>query len=229
MGPCCQYSRAILVLCYNIVVEKIVKPYATLGIVPGNVLQFDTIRELVAFETLLAGAIDPQLNDARDRIWNDRDEVSRYLKPPKFIGSFLNIALTVMPNPYERIVDARSRGWKMYTPGRFERDSDLNRSTIEYFTGFCFTAIAKTTGKPAAEVVEAEMWYYPTTNTRLCLATDPDKQRPSNHNGPSIQRTVTKPRLKPIAGAVTDPTLQKLGFATLWQRAQQAKIDSQAV
>jgi hypothetical protein len=89
---------------------------------PGTVVELSDITELAAFETCVAYNIDPDMVPSAREAWEARPHVRDLIRPPKFNGTIASIALEVMADPYERLLDAKERGWR--TPaskGRNER------------------------------------------------------------------------------------------------------------
>ncbi|HSW37585.1 MAG TPA: hypothetical protein VLG37_04440 [Candidatus Saccharimonadales bacterium] len=124
---------------------------------PGRVLDFGRLDDLHPFEDDIAPLVDPTYD--RDT-WLGRVPLKGLLTPDGFHGRVDDISLTVMAEPYERLLNARQRG-KRINPGRYERTTKASQAQIGQFLGFTFKAAAYTGRQSKVSPLEAEIWYAP--------------------------------------------------------------------
>jgi hypothetical protein len=74
-------------------VHKDLRPYQLNELTSGDVIEFADINELVAFEDMVAQAIDPTCAKA----WASRRHLRDLIRPPKFNGTIADIKL--IPGP----------------------------------------------------------------------------------------------------------------------------------
>ncbi len=173
---------------------------------PGDRIDFANITEIPAFEDIVAEIIDKKVDEIlpeRPNVlnlaaWGGRVAVSELLRPPKFNGSITDISLTVMHEPYERLVNARERGWKLDSGNVIRtREDEQNLALLSTYKGFEFIGNAFSTGRGVIGQISAELWYAPMP---LDNKTNKPKRIPyqSIHRnaGSSILRFVTKPKLE---------------------------------
>src|SRR4051794_30297011 len=87
---------------------------------PGDVIKLSNITELTAFEDMIVDIVQPDHNPDK---WATREKLRDLIRPPRFNGTIADIELTVMADPYERLLDAPERGWQ----GGHGRGSVLGR------------------------------------------------------------------------------------------------------
>lgn len=128
-------------------------------LLPGNIISFGDITELAAFEEVLAHVVNPE-HDVN--LWAARIALRDLIRPPKFNGTIGNINLTVIENPYDRLLDAVDRGWRVGR-GVAQRalSTEKSRQLIARFHGFGFTADAMSSGRGITGQIQTELWYYP--------------------------------------------------------------------
>lgn len=130
---------------------------------PGTIIELSNIAELPVFEDAIAPYVEPEFDP---EIWATRPPVDELLRPRingrLFYGSLGNITLAVMADPYEKLLSARDREWKLTSRGNLNRTGiDADQAIAHYF-GVEFSAEAFTSSQRSAiGLVTAEMWYYP--------------------------------------------------------------------
>ena len=194
--------------------------YDRLGVAPGDIITFDDITEVVKFEDVIAKAVDPFMNDANKDAWAARNKLNDELKVPKFNGRLLDISLTVMPDPYGRLLTRADRGLSIQSGGNHERPSAASASTLISYTNFFFKATAKSSGKPAIGVIESELWYYPVA----LWGVQGNLYKQFNANfGRSLSRAVTKPKLEKDKFIEHDEAARRIGFKVLQDQIRRAR------
>jgi hypothetical protein len=171
---------------------------------PGTVIELADSTQLSAFEDLIAQSVDPNYNPD---FWLARPKLRDLIRPPKFNGTIANIKLEVIGEPYERLLDARERGWQLGKgPGKFELSGESAQSRIEKYKGFSFTADAKSSGRGVIGQIQAELFYYPVYD------------RPERHydkEGKGVTRILTKPKIERERFIQLDETSRRIGFEVL--------------
>jgi hypothetical protein len=128
-----------------------------------------------------------------------------------------------MENPYNRLIDIRSSGFSIIGgSGRRKRETDLNIPTIASYTGFTFTATAKSTGRPAIGTVESALWYFPVLLSQSDT-THSIRKYTSSSGGRSVVRLVANPRMEPGKVIEDDETARRIGFELLRTQMMQAQ------
>jgi hypothetical protein len=186
-------------------------------LLPGDVIDFADITELAAFEDGLADVVQPKHDPV---LWAARRELRDLIRPPKFNGTIANVYLTVMANPYERLLDADMRGWtggpKMVLGKSHELSSQAADLHASRYIGFILTANAKSSGRGIIGQIQAEMWYFPIPPTIASAGKNYRTQnRLSNNYGETIRRIVTKPRYEMGLFLAHDASSRKIGFDKL--------------
>ncbi len=203
---------------------------------PGNIFELSDITELAAFEGLVAPEVDPFYNHI---LWQSRLPLKELIRPPKFNGTIANIKLTVMNNPYDRLLDANQRGWKFKSRAQTHKlQSDISKAQIPNYRGFVFTGDAKSSGRGTIGQVQAEIWYYPLPKN---LRIDPEGKLHIGFNttksgerryysytnkkdieiigakayGEAMRRIVTMPKLEAEKFIALNETARRIGFAVL--------------
>src|SRR4051794_1133380 len=130
----------------------------------GDVIRFADIAELAAFEDMLAGVVAPKHDP---ELWAARTHLREHIKPPKYHGNIMNIELTVMEDPYKRLLDARERGWssssrEMRLDNVPHVSPELAAGYLPKFKGFTLTAEPRSS-QPGlrGQQIQAELWYFP--------------------------------------------------------------------
>lgn len=173
---------------------------------PGDVIEFGDLREVPTFEDMVAVSIDDRIsklfpertNVLNLSAWAGRTAIRELISPPKFHGTIANVRLDVMEEPYERLIDARERGWKFQRgASNFQRTSDdaLSVALLPEYRGFVLSADAKSSGRGTVGQIVAELWYAPVPFD-FHNASSTLNQRTSLHGGSSVFRVITSPRLE---------------------------------
>jgi len=197
----------------------------------GDVITFAHLSEMTAFEDLIAPLVEPDNNTA---VWSMRPPLKDSLKPDKFFGNLLQPALTIMASPYDRLLDARSRGQKFPKgASNFARNGSITDELIARCLGFVFTAETNSLAigsKPAQ--IQAELWYYPTPpvikavgrKTRTLASGEvteytvtKDYVVPRQETDPAIRRVTTLPKRETKNFIVPDESARKVGLSALQQ------------
>jgi hypothetical protein len=205
---------------------------------PGNVIEFADIAELVAFEEVIASEVDPEYNPV---IWASRQALRDLIRPPTFNGTMADIRLEVMADPYDRLLDARERGWKIGRgQGSFRLKSELAEELIPRYRGFTLLANPKSSRPGSLSQIQSELWYYPTplyvashigseakSSNRTKsgeireyqYTTTQDHIRPSSayHRG-EIRRIVARPKMETERFIEHDASARRIGFQVLRQQ-----------
>ena len=170
----------------------------------------------MSFEDTVAEVVDPMLYGDRKAAWYGRSALRDQIYPSKFNGRLLDITLTVMDQPYDRLLDAQERGWRLNTGGSYNRESELNSDTKKRFAGFIFSALAKSTGRPALGLVQSELWYFPIA--RIDNGYGSAYEHLKGNGGRSVIRVVTKPRLDTEIFELAHSQSKKIGYEVLRQQ-----------
>lgn len=165
---------------------------------PGAIIEFNDITELPAFEDALAEAIDPDMTPARSEAWQGRVNIQNLIRPHKFYGRITDVHLEVMAEPYQRLIDARERGWQVGRGGSYRLTSKFADQLIPQYRGFIFRATALR-GRMEIDQIRAELWYYPVSVTsyihpesgKVCIYKETEA-----HSGCSVIRVVAKPKME---------------------------------
>jgi hypothetical protein len=191
---------------------------------PPIIITLDDITQFPAFEDVVADDIQPIRLEGQREAWEGRVPIRNLLRPPKFNGSIRSIALMAMEDPYDRLLDARERGWAFPHGGKTVRRLDIDEAR-EYTRGFTFTADAQSSGKGIVGQIQAEMWYMRAPynehryirlneNKELVVRTSSSFST-GNHGGAIVYRRITKPKLEKDAFIRADAESRKIGWAVL--------------
>jgi hypothetical protein len=206
---------------------------------PGTIIELDDIAALRKFEDMIAGVVNPEFNPV---IWAARESIGDLLRPPMFNGRLTDIRLVTMEDPYDRLLDAKERGWQFPKSGGTHRlRSAVADSVIPLYRGFTMLANARSSRGGFVGQVETEAWYYPvphnivrragavsiktytrkdgTTATYRSVARQ-DQIRFPTHIGLTVRRAVTKPKLKEEDFIKLDANARRVGEAILRQAMQ---------
>lgn len=207
------------------------------GLNPGDVISFADMRELMDFEELLAPLVDPKANL---ELWQARPKIGNLLRPPNYNGTPRDITLTTMSDPYDRLLDARERGWQFSHKGKIGAERTEPESVRGKYIGFIFDAEAHSTDFRKRGRISAELWYYPTsraihkagTKASSYITKDGEKHqylrsKDSSFSkgasvGESIRRVVTRPKYDKERFAAAHDTSRSVGFIILAQAMRQA-------
>ena len=186
---------------------------------PGDVIRFADITELTAFEDIIAGGVESKHDP---ELWAARPNLRDLIRPPKFNGTIADIKLTVMADPYERLLDAPKRGWKNgYARGtilgkKHELSSSFAANLIPRYRGFILTADAKSSGRGTIGQIQAELWYFPLTpQSNKAGENYRAVNRFRDDYGDTIKRIVTKPNFEAGRFASADAASRTIGFNQL--------------
>ncbi|HSX53280.1 MAG TPA: hypothetical protein VLF90_02845 [Patescibacteria group bacterium] len=160
---------------------------------PGNIIELADIRELVMFEDIIAAEVEPYYDKV---LWAGRQPIGELIRPKKpvvFNGTIANIHLEVMDEPYERLLDARQRGWKIPGRGIFQLTSRFAGELIPRYRGFRLTAEPKSSKPGILGQIQAELWYYPVP--LYGKNKNSGRGRHGNH-GETIKRRATEPKME---------------------------------
>ena len=126
---------------------------------PGSRIEFGDITQLHAFEDVIAPIVDPYY---RPEHWEARVALRELLRVPKFNGRIGNIALHVMDEPYEQLMTASRRGWKIAGgSGNHARTASQSRADRAKFIGFDLEATGSSTGRKEVYSIQSKLWYAP--------------------------------------------------------------------
>lgn len=197
-------------------------PYELMGVKPGDTITFTDVTELPAFENIVAEAVDPTMRQIERDAWLARTALRDELQVPKFYGRIMNICLTVMDDPYQQLIHSNERNYKLQAKtGCLIRKSEVNLPTINRYTGFRFSAVAKSTGKPPIGTITSELWYFP-----VSLRTNKASQIYTNSagiGGRSVHRLVAIPHLERNRFIEQDEASRHIGLEVLRNRLRWAR------
>lgn len=177
----------------------------------GDIISFDNMSHVAAFEDLLADHIDPQMTANMHNAWQGRVAIRELLRVPDFNGRLANITMAVMEEPYERRLDARERGWKL--PAR--TPPSAHPEVIDSYHGFSFFAEAKSSGRGRIGQIQAEMWYY--AAPRYVGRESGFRYSKKLVGGASVGRLVTLPRFEKRAFVELQEEARRIAFLALQQ------------
>jgi hypothetical protein len=164
-------------------------------LVPSDVIRFATFDELIAFEQLIAAFVDPGHNKY---LWSARPSLRGFLLSPKFLGTATNLHLTMIADPYERLLDAHERGWAgerrsgMMIGRKRALSTTLKPLLIPRYRGFTFTAQARSIARGSLGQITAELWYFPLTPRVVQGKKGNTLIRQCDQRGEALGRAVTK-------------------------------------
>lgn len=191
---------------------------------PGDSIQLGDITQLPAFEDMVAEQVDPTMTSLMREAWAGRTAIRDLVRPPKFNGTIADIELVVMAMPYDRLSDARDRGWS------FGRDEVLITLTkddeiINSFRGFTFLANAKSSGRGIIGQIQAELWFarVPVSHSHQSYTSVSGNKTWHRHNmkkavsngGASVRRYVTKPKIETTKFVNLNEISRRIGFELL--------------
>ncbi len=188
-------------------------------LLPGTVIKFGDIQQLREFEDVVATAIAPDMTATQRQAWEGRSNIVDSIRPPKFNGRMVDVELEVMDEPYERLLDARERGWALSKGAAHRMTNEHNLEQSERYVGLSLTADAKSTRRREVGQVQAELWYGPVpTRPQSHLRLDNTKGRiihSAPYGGQPIKRVITKPKLETEKFIELDQTARRIGFEVL--------------
>jgi hypothetical protein len=113
---------------------------------PGNVITLIDATQLHEFEDLIAAEVNPHMGPPDLEAWGGRTALKDILRPSKFNGRIINIALEVMHNPQNDYCRQQDHG--------FREPVSHNISH-----GFNLTADAKSSGRGVVGQIQGYLWY----------------------------------------------------------------------
>jgi hypothetical protein len=210
-----------------------VLPQSVDELLPGDVIQFADITELVAFEDEIVAAVRPDYDHA---MWAGRKPLRDLMRPPRFNGTIANISLLVMHDAYEQLQTAKDRGIAMRITRRALSDENVLIYGPQY-RGFVITADARSSGRGVVGQLQTEAWYYPlvpgvlkagTVRQRVKSRADGTKYdytyvRSSNgvdiskgrESGRTIGRIISYPKLEKDTFIELNESSRRIGAAAL--------------
>ncbi len=170
---------------------------------PETAIKLADINELVAFEDMVAHAVNPYMNE---RLWGARRHIRELIMPKGFYGNLGDILLEPMEEPCQQLMKASEDGYRIRggrNLGPKDLDTDLKRENAAKYAGFFMTADATSTGRGVVGQVQTALWYYPTYRYN------------GNSAGEAIRRVVAIPRLEKQKFRELSETSRQIGFATV--------------
>ena len=166
---------------------------------PGSLITFNNFGELSSFEDQLADEVDPNMTVSMREQWSGRIPIEDLIRPSRFYGNIKDISLTVMPDAYSRLLDARERGIR-FSHYAFKRGKDVPY----YYYGYILSASATSTGRGHIGYIGAELWY------RYC-------NNPGSNGGMRVKRIVSLPQIDETAFVNLEDTSRAIGYRVLQQ------------
>lgn len=197
---------------------------------PGNVIELGNIRELSEFEDMVALGIHPEMSRLQRDAWAGRTALKDCIRPAKFNGTIADIRLEVMHDSYERLLDARERGF------RFPRGVTPRRLTGQFaerlsgnYRGFILVADATSAGRGTIGQIQTELWYAPVPLSNHQVTREYTKKSGEvstysnrhivrvtrDHGGASVRRYVANPKLESENFIKLDEESRLIGLAAL--------------
>ena len=188
---------------------------------PGDAVQLTDATQLAVFEDIVAHEVDPTMTPHEELMWAGRVALGGLIRPPKFNGTIENIELVVMDSPFERLLDARERGWKLVGCGTPSHDDEV----IESHRGFTLLADARSTGRGIIGQIQAELWFSKVsvrTQLRKHYHKNGDilfyphwSKNTGNNGGTSVKRRMTIPKIESDKFIELHETSRRIGFEVL--------------
>lgn len=163
---------------------------------PNTVIRLADITEMPAFEDMVAQAVDPDMTTLQRQRWDSRPPIRDLIRPIAHNGSIVDIELTPLEDPYEKLQSARQDGWVLKpgnTPGSTKELNAQYRA--ERCLGFHFVANARSSGRGVIGEIQVGLWYLPVVRYERAHTVKPSKQTGLG-GGLSVKRVVTQPRLE---------------------------------
>lgn len=194
------------------------------ALVPGDIIQLSDITQMPLFEDMVAETIDPNMTARMRSAWGGRVAINEFLRPRKFNGAIADIQLSVMDEAYERLFDAKQRGW-VFDKRSVANHRAANKEVSDSFHGFTFTANAKSSGRGIIGQIQSELWYGKvpighgfqtrTLEDGTVILSKRNYKQTYMHGGSSVQRYVTKPKIEAQAFLSLNESARKIGFEVL--------------
>jgi hypothetical protein len=189
---------------------------------PGDSIRLTDATELVAFEDTVAYNMDPTMTSLMQEAWVGRTTLKDLIRPPKFNGTIADIELVVMDLPFERLVDARERGWKFRQISGFLSSMPKDEEVINSFRGFTFLAEARSSGKGTIGQIQAELWFNRVGANRNMVrdvveggSLGGGRKRTNGYGGASVLRRVTVPKIETTKFVELHETSRRIGLEVL--------------
>lgn len=175
---------------------------------PGSVIEFSDITEIRQFEDILPPFVNPRYSPAS---WEARPPIQDSLRIPNFNGRVGEITLRVMDEPYDQLVSAKERGWKLPSgPQSYLRKPN----TQPLFLGFEFSGLALSGPRnKCLGTIKSEIWYAPPAETII----KPDKTGKVSifnvdQKGDGLKRIITEPKLATVDMAARAAASRRVSF-----------------
>jgi hypothetical protein len=198
--------------------ENILEPSEELH----ELIALKDVDELEIFEYLVAESINPNFKPEK---WRDSTPIGELLRPTIdgniFNGRFSDIVLTVIDEPYKRLIDAPARGISFLKGGgQLGKGSTLAskvaKELIPMYKGFILEANVNSTGRYVIGKIQTELWYGPFT-PRASKDGDNVIYRITKSEKSDVKRWVAKPEFIPGEVVEIGETARIIGFAALEQ------------
>lgn len=186
-------------------------------LMPGNVFILRSVGELTDFEDLVAASIDPHMSTQETVAWESRKHIRDYVRPSKFNGNITNITVELMEDPYERLIDAPSRGWVLPT-AKYERPSQKGQDSTAKYIGLMLTADARSSGKGVIGQIQSEIWYAPVPLTTRRRGNGEFKPATQANAGMTVMRVAAQPKLERENFIEFDRAARRVGHEVLRQQ-----------
>jgi len=200
-------------------------------LVPGDAILLENVDQLAAFEDAVAYEIDPSMTQGMRDAWMARAALKELIRPAKHRGRISDITLIVMDEPFERLMDARERGWRFQRtiygtelPGGSQHHTK-DETAIDSYQGYILTANAHSSGRGVIGQVQSELWYRRVRGTlretAYTIASGETRtyqhrgKKTSDNGGRSIRRYIAVPKVEPSAFIELDETSRRIGMAVL--------------
>lgn len=198
----------------------------------GDTVEFEDITKISAFEDMVAFSIDPNMKKEQKLCWEGRIALRDLIRPAKFNGTFAAIQLEVAADPYERLYNARERGWKFTKRGGHytkRLEGEFAAEDAANYHSFIFTAAAKSSGRGTIGQIQTELWYLPIPKYRhfnpvkhsnmsdetTDYKSDTFVRNYDGYAGASVRRIVAKPTLVEGNFVALNEDSRRIGFAVL--------------
>lgn len=186
---------------------------------PGTVIQLDEITQMRPLENAIAMAVRPDMTPMQQYAWNGRSDIVDAVRPLKFNGRMVDIELAVMEDAYDRLLDAKDRGWKLGAGNGYKLSQEWNLDKVERYVGLALVANARSSGRGIIGQVQTELWYYPIPDSLSSQVRKDGTVRfhtnTAKYAGTSVRRVITKPKLETEKFRELDETARRIGFNTL--------------
>jgi|GEM_PF-2980198 len=181
---------------------------------PGDVVTFDNMDQLVAFEDYIVAVVKPDFDPDK---WASRMPLKSHFVIPDFRGSMQNIELTALEDPIQAYKTTSERGYK----GRFGAKLSTEKEELfgPHFRGFAFMANAVSSGIGTVGQIRAEMYYYPVTlPTHTVVATRDGQEGP--FLWPTSKKLSSKHSLSGIGRVILPAIYDRSRFTAVDERSR---------